>query len=221
MNNQNNSNGSPVSSWLGGGNFNNAINNPIKSLKKAPRSYTYKLYNVFFWMQTLNIVIEDGDLPGNINIDFNLWNINTLPINTNSLAGRSSERIARSRIYYNKFGSTGLMQLNQGDTIAVGNGWTQSGTDVVVTTNETGTIVVDRDIEGNITSPMNGTDWFQWRPIPNWSFKGLVTSPILYFSVSHGGVNNLREYGSAKTIFGCTIEYDLVKISEYIENKNY
>lgn len=218
LNNDHNPNGTPKESWVGVvDSFAIAIANPLKAIKKAPKGFTYKLYQILFWCQTLNATLSDNKWTGNINVDLNLWYVESMSkINVSQLAGKRKNRIARARLYYTKHPQISDLSLRQtfSDEEGHGTGWE--------TFPGTGDVFTDKRVtEGQwpIGDHLHNHDVFTWRPSPMWNYSGVVVSPILYFGVSHGGVNNINKYGNSNTQFGITIEYDLVNIREWVEKE--
>lgn len=188
LSNNSNPNGIPVTTWVNADDsFATAIANPLKVFKVAPKGYTWKLFLVTFWMGSLTVFNVDTNAPLSINLDLNLWNEHK----HQKGSGESHERIARARVEYNKFIDNNVDATTW--SISPGTGDVFTGT---------------RDVAGSIRNSMRNTNWISWRPTPTWAFSGLIVAPYLYFSVTHGGNNNAKMYGTVD--FSVSIEYELV-----------
>jgi len=200
LNNEANPNGYPTTSWLNDG-MTNPQASPIKWFGKAPIGKTWRIHSVTFDLETIHVsqlAGVDDEKMATLNLDFSLWHQHK----HKHPYGQGYRSIHHCRLYYNKSNN---MPLRLRDLT----GDETTGLQVAVS---------NEDVTGMMDTPFGDSDWPAWRGSPTKYFKGLIVSPYLYFSVTHGSGQGMSNYTAGLlTWVKCYIEYDLVKKSLWNE----
>lgn len=155
----------------------------------APPKKQFRIYSVVLYAATVHVTLVNDDEPASINLNLQLkWLEHANAVEE----FRETNKIAFSRIYYNKYGSlTKIGETQKLSNIDQGDGSVTS---------------TQVDIDGI----RNVNDFYHYPP-PHWNFpNGINVGSHLGFIVTHGGRNNMKLYGNAETDFFCMIAYSIV-----------
>lgn len=152
----------------------------------APPGLGFLIYSVHFHVLTIHITqAGDGVQMSTCNLDLNLY----YPHKHGAEILSKNNRLAHTRIYYNKIGLNGLVHDADGDDTY--------------------------DAATDHRNPFSVSDWRYYDPDPHYIFPhGVFVGDKLLFVVGHGSAQNMVKYSPSETVFECHIEYDMIRLED-------